>query len=320
MLKWRLISASLVLSLLVLLLVCDYQRIGFARSGVWLVPLVFAIAIMATRELLDLMTPASELTAVPDSGGRNLEIRPMAWSTYVGTSAIVAGACVPMLWRSYPVDCPLGKFGWPLMGLGLGIGLAFLGEMRRFQQPGGITVRLASGILTMAYAGVLVSFLVALRQFHSHEWGMAALVSTIAIVKMSDTGAYFTGRLLGRHPLTPLLSPKKTIEGAAGGILASVLTSWLMLNVVTPALFVPAAVPQPALRWTTLGTVLALVAMFGDLAESLLKRDLGKKDSSRWLPGLGGILDMIDSLLFAAPVAYLCWAAGLVGPLTAIPP
>jgi phosphatidate cytidylyltransferase len=66
--------------------------------------------------------------------------------------------------------------------------------------------------------------------------------------------------------------------------------------------------------------VLALVGMFGDLAESLLKRDLGKKDSSRWLPGLGGILDMIDSLLFAAPVAYLCWAAGLVGPLMATPP
>jgi phosphatidate cytidylyltransferase len=225
-----------------------------------------------------------------------------------------------MLWSSYPVDCPLGKFGWPLIGLGLGIGLAFLGEMQRFQQPGGITIRLATGTLTMGYAGVLVSFLVALRLFDSHEWGMAALVSTIAIVKMSDTGAYFTGRLLGRHPLTPRLSPKKTIEGAVGGILASVLTSWLMLNLVTPALFVPDAVPQPTLRWASLGVVLALVGMFGDLAESLLKRDLGKKDSSRWLPGLGGILDMIDSLLFAAPVAYLCWAAGLVGPLMATPP
>jgi phosphatidate cytidylyltransferase len=112
--------------------------------------------------------------------------------------------------------------------------------------------------------------------------------------------------------MTPLLSPGKTWEGAAGAIVMACAASWLCLGVLTPWL---TGHPAQTPLWGVIayGAALALMGMIGDLAESLIKRDMGLKDSSAWLPGLGGVLDIIDSLLVAAPVAYLFWAAGIVG-------
>ncbi len=148
----------------------------------------------------------------------------------------------------------------------------------------------------------------------------------ILFVKLGDTGAYTVGRLIGRHKVTPVLSPGKTWEGVAGAVVWAMLGGWAVATWWVPQLnSVEAAsasatpdhawaslgsnIPLTA-RWIIYGGVMAIVGMLGDLAESLLKRDLGRKDSSDWLPGFGGTLDLLDSILFAGPVAYVVWRSG----------
>jgi phosphatidate cytidylyltransferase len=170
------------------------------------------------------------------------------------------------------------------------------------------------GIFTLVYIGVLYGFLAALRLIHGHEWGLLALLSFLFVVKTADTGAYFTGRALGRHKMTPILSPKKTIEGAIGGIVSACAASWGVFYFAGPFLVRSQFAMPSTLGWLSYGLVIAITGMIGDLAESLLKRDMERKDSSTWLPGLGGVLDIIDAVLVAGPFAYVCWLFGIVGP------
>ncbi|HEY2826642.1 MAG TPA: phosphatidate cytidylyltransferase, partial [Pirellulales bacterium] len=138
------------------------------------------------------------------------------------------------------------------------------------------------------------------------------LLSLIVVVKMGDPGAITVGSLFGRHKMAPKLSPGKTWEGAGGAMLFAVGGSWVVFHLLRPRL-ISGEIPAPALwQWICYGLLVGVAGMLGDLAESLLKRDAGQKNSSAWMPGLGGVLDVLDSILFAAPVAYLCWAAGLV--------
>jgi phosphatidate cytidylyltransferase len=113
---------------------------------------------------------------------------------------------------------------------------------------------------------------------------------------MTDVGGLFTGKFLGKRKLLPVVSPNKTVEGAIGGIVASIITS------VAFAYF---GSLMSILGSIVLGFIISLFAMLGDLSESLLKRDGKIKDSGHNIPGLGGILDMVDSLLFTTPVIYL---------------
>lgn len=138
------------------------------------------------------------------------------------------------------------------------------------------------------------------------------MLSLVIVVKMCDTGAYTVGRLIGRRKMAPVLSPKKTIEGAIGGLVFACLGSWAAFHWLTPAITHSSRPPSPAWGWLAYGLLVAMAGMLGDLAESLLKRDLGRKDSSTWMPGFGGVLDVLDSIILAAPVAYLCWTFGLV--------
>jgi phosphatidate cytidylyltransferase len=162
-----------------------------------------------------------------------------------------------------------------------------------------------------------VSFLIQLRAVEPDnsakldDWGLVALVSLIAVVKAGDIGAYTVGRLIGRHKMTPLLSPGKTWEGAAGAVIFAALAAWLLL-LLWASQKPSGAVSTNPLPWLGYGLLVGMVGLLGDLAESLLKRDLGRKDSSSWMPGFGGVLDLLDSILFAAPTAYLLWVAGLV--------
>jgi len=135
-----------------------------------------------------------------------------------------------------------------------------------------------------------------------------ALTLTIFVPKCCDIGAYITGRLIGRNRMTPKLSPKKTWEGAAGGLALAVIVA-----VVGSCLG-----PRPPLFWlkgSAFGIALGGAGMLGDLAESLLKREGQKKDASSAVPGFGGILDVIDSLLFAAPISYLWLNLPQISPL-----
>lgn len=151
----------------------------------------------------------------------------------------------------------------------------------------------------------LVSYMYPLRY---HQYAVGALAGTvlvmfpILITWATDTGAYAFGRMFGRHKLIPAVSPGKTIEGAFGGLVVAVLGAWLYAH------FLLAPFAQLGLSPAGIvifGVAIGVVGQLGDLAESLLKRDAGVKDSSRLLPGHGGILDRFDSLLFVLPVAYL---------------
>jgi phosphatidate cytidylyltransferase len=128
--------------------------------------------------------------------------------------------------------------------------------------------------------------------------GRIWLFYAMATTKMTDTGAYFSGKILGRHHLAPHISPHKTIEGTVGGILASIGTS-----IILPMIFGASMIDIPLFHAIVLGAMIGILATLGDLGESVLKRDAGVKDSNR-IPGVGGILDISDSLIFTLPVVY----------------
>jgi phosphatidate cytidylyltransferase len=122
------------------------------------------------------------------------------------------------------------------------------------------------------------------------------LTMFFALVMMTDTGAYYVGRTLGRHKLAPRISPGKTIEGAIGGFVMAVVTGVLCKVIFFHEISITHAI--------ALGAAIGLVGQIGDLAESMLKRGAGVKDSGNLLPGHGGMLDRIDSILFCAPLLY----------------
>jgi len=161
------------------------------------------------------------------------------------------------------------------------------------QKPASVVLRdVGAGAFVQIYCAFLGSFMVLLSaQPNGAAWTLSALIIVIAV----DTGAYATGLNFGKHPMAPRISPKKTWEGFAGSVAASliaaVLTSWLMLD-------------EPWYFGFLLGGVIIATATIGDLSESLIKRDLGIKDISTWLPGHGGFLDRLDSTLPSAAVAY----------------
>jgi len=302
-LRWRLLVATVIIIPLVGLLLADFH-FNFGIPGIWLWPLPLLLTVMAVAEVLDLL--------------RSKNLRPAAWSVYTGSLLIITAGIVPMLWNkagsSEISDGSPEAFGWPLIALALGVALAFVAEMIRFREPGHAIVNVALAVFTIAFISLLMIFLFALRVHCDNRWGMAALVSLIFVTKMSDTGAYTCGRMFGRHKMVPLLSPKKTIEGGVGGVVTACLCSWLFFYWMVPMIVGPDAKAPTWWGCLVYGIVIAVAGIVGDLSESLLKRDMERKDSSTWIPGLGGVLDVLDSLLIAAPVAYLCWVLGIVGP------
>jgi phosphatidate cytidylyltransferase len=153
----------------------------------------------------------------------------------------------------------------------------------------------------LLYVPLLLGFLLAVRM----HWGVMAIVVVLAVTKAGSSGAYIVGKSIGRTPLAPAVSPRKTVEGAAGQIAGCMAVSYL-LTLPSWGLMRPAA-------GIFYGLLAGLTGMFGDLAESVLKRQAGLKDSSQLLPAQGGILDTIDDVLFVAPVSYffLLWCAPL---------
>jgi len=160
--------------------------------------------------------------------------------------------------------------------------------------------RWAWTIAGILYTGWLVSYLVALNLEGGRNWVFFALFTTFA----SDTTAFFVGRALGKHRLAPHISPGKTWEGAIAGIFGAIAVS-LLFTLPTP-FSLPLGYGQAIL----LGLLVSVFGQFGDLAESLLKRNMGVKDSGKLIPGHGGILDRIDSVVFAGVVVYyyVLWA------------
>jgi len=152
---------------------------------------------------------------------------------------------------------------------------------------------IAVTLFGIIYVALLFAFQVAI---HAGPPGKKWLAFLYLVIWASDTGAYYVGTAFGKHRLYEKISPKKSIEGLMGGVLASVLVAILCKLWLVPLLGIIEA--------AALGAVLALAGTVGDLAESLIKRSAGVKDSGTIIPGHGGILDRMDSILFAAPVLF----------------
>jgi len=154
------------------------------------------------------------------------------------------------------------------------------------------------GAFSLVYIGMPLGMLAALQIAR----GWRATVLLIATVVVSDSLQFYTGRLFGRHPLAPAISPKKTVEGAIGGAVAGTLFMTFAGPIVFPE--------HPRMMLAVLGFVMVLLGILGDLFESRLKREANVKDSSSLIPGHGGVLDRIDALLFVTPAFVI--AAGVV--------
>jgi phosphatidate cytidylyltransferase len=185
------------------------------------------------------------------------------------------------------------------------IGLLGMAALR-YRTPGQSMEAFGANLTICSYAGLLLAVTAQLRWQAGPQAGYLLLGSLIITAKLGDVCAYTVGRLFGRRKMSPLLSPGKTWAGFFGAIGGSMLASWLWLTVATPRFD---ATWQPPPAWAALlyGLVIGLAALVGDLCESLIKRDVGKKDSAPLMPGFGGLLDLLDSVLYAGPVALLLW-------------
>ncbi|MBI1870285.1 MAG: phosphatidate cytidylyltransferase [Chlamydiae bacterium] len=156
----------------------------------------------------------------------------------------------------------------------------------------------ATTLMGILYIPWLLSFLIKIRYFEGVR-GDVFLTFTLLVTKSTDIFAYLIGSLFGKRKLVPILSPKKTVEGALGGMFGSLLAGQLFFTFSGASL-------QPLKRWDvfSLAILFGSFSQIGDMIESALKRDAGRKDSGRILPGMGGILDLIDSLLVTGPIMY----------------
>ncbi len=184
----------------------------------------------------------------------------------------------------------------------------FLLAAYRYREPGQSMETLGAELLIVSYIGVLLGVATQLRWVAGADAGYLVIGSLLVVVKCGDIGAYFCGRFLGRRKMAPHLSPGKTWAGAVGALIGSALGGVLWLQFATP-LFNRNWLP-PEWYWAAIyGLILGVVGLIGDLCESLIKRDVGKKDSASLFPGFGGLLDLMDSVLYAGPVAYILWKA-----------
>jgi phosphatidate cytidylyltransferase len=234
-------------------------------GGWWLFGLAVVVALIGLHEYASLMR----------------RLRPLVLAGYVGAVAILVGAAA-------------GGLPWVLGGLMLTIALAFvLQGLAGTRLPA--TVAIGTTVLGTAWVALGLAHVILLRDIPVN--GDLAVFTVLIAVFAADTLAYFAGRLVGRHKLAPRISPGKTWEGFVAGTIAAVAVAFFALYEDRDTFL---DIPQALV----LGAVIALAVALGDLFESALKRDMDVKDTGSLLAGHGGVLDRIDSLLFAAPAAF----------------
>lgn len=257
--------AQRVLSAVVMLLVAA-AMIAFSPYTLWL--LVLGVAGVAWWEFVTMARSAGQ--------------RPFMLVGGAATVGICLLAAAPPVWRVLALVGALGA-----------IALAAL--VRR--DPTGLRADLGSTIFGLCWIGWLAGYAIYLRDFPGPVSGLIWLLTAIVITIAADTGAYFTGRAFGRHLLAPRVSPKKTVEGLIGGLVAVAIVGGGAA---------PLVLQLPWWQGVGIGLIGGLAAVLGDLLESVVKRRLGVKDSSTLIPGHGGVLDRIDGLLFAIPAITAC--------------
>jgi phosphatidate cytidylyltransferase len=288
------------------------RRVSF---GVVAAPIAVAIVVQGGASLAALLAIASAIAA--------WEFFRMARATGLtplDDAGIVIAGLTPLVVHArylhlYDPDTSIGVVSLASIAMLLVLSLAIWLRGTTGKPIGAVSAT----VFGAAYTGGMLAFAYAIR-YHEYAFAPASvtlggwtfniasggllLLLPVLATWASDTGAYAVGRTIGRHKLIPSVSPGKTIEGTIGGLAASVLVSWLW----TRGLLRPSA--HLDFRWRPAGVILfgvvvSLAAQLGDIAESLLKRDAGVKDSSTLIPGHGGVLDRVDSLLFVFPISYV---------------
>ncbi len=294
MLAWRLSLAPILIIVLIGLFVADVWC-GEAAPILWL--LAGLLTLRSTWELVQLLRvrfdPSFRLVA-------------SAALAVVSSNWIVA-----LAGPGAGVETFAGRLGPTMLVYALAVMALFLSGMARYHAPGKTIETLGAELVALTYVAVFVSLTVQLRWAGPAPFGYVPLASLIVATKCGDTCAYFAGHAFGRTKLSPLISPRKTRAGAVGAFIGSAAGSWAWLFWGTK--YFTSAQPGPWYWAVCYGLVLGVVGLIGDLAESLLKRDVGAKDAAPLFPGFGGLLDLLDSVIFTGPVAYLLW---LILPLT----
>ncbi|MFM8634873.1 MAG: phosphatidate cytidylyltransferase [Planctomycetia bacterium] len=299
----RVIVATLLIAAFAILAWADATAFMGVPPAWWLLPILVMFAVGGVDELARLFSTRDLLMP--------------AWTLRCGVVATFLAVAVgnqAVAMKTAAAD-PVSPLGWALAAFSVAAGCLFVLEVIGYRPQGRSLERLAAGFFTLAYLGIPMAFMVGLRlvcvenvgpeQSGPGHRGIVPLVSMVAAVKAGDILAYVVGSLIGSTKMAPTLSPGKTWEGGIASLTGSVGASWLVLHGLGLGLSA-----GPWGGWLLYGLLVGGAAMLGDLAESLIKREAGAKDSGRSLGGLGGVLDLVDSLLFAAPVAWGLWVAG----------
>ncbi len=252
------------------------QRIASAAIGV---PLIFLLIFVGGNWYVAAVAAALAVATLEFGHARNGWTHPLSLLAAAFSAAMACGAAAGLNWLI-----------WITAGA---VMLTLVAILRNFDAERALQDWFWS-IGGIIYIGFLGSFMVLLRDGHDgRDWVYLAVFATFA----TDTGAYFSGRAFGRRKMAPRISPKKTWEGFAGGYAAGFAAILLLNEFLGLRIDLPDAV--------VLGMALPVAAVFGDLAESAIKRSMHVKDASELIPGHGGVLDRLDSILFTIPAVYL---------------
>ena len=271
--KTRILTAAIVLPILIASIVLPM----YVPNTVWIFVAIAGLALGAGLYEFYLLS-------------KKLELKADASMAYLGAAALFVG---------FLFDAPSKDPSLLLLTLALFIVVVFITQTFRFQADfSKMLAGVGITILGVLYVAFLGGFLISMRVGFEYYPNLSThLLGYFFLVIMgSDVGAYFTGKYFGKHKLAPKISPGKTVEGLIGGIVASIGFAALSTFLFFPELPYQFSLP--------LAGVMSVVGVFGDLAESALKRGAGAKDAANILPGHGGLLDRLDSLLFSAPILY----------------
>ena len=292
MLGWRMVMSAILVPTIITLFWLD-QKSGM--SAPILLGFCLFVAVRNAYELSDLLRVRNLRPHFPATAGLSSLVVLAGWGHVY----------FPMGGDGRATSLLL-SLGW----IGAALTLSFVAllafEAWRYQAPGLSMESLGGNLLTVFYAGGLIAVTAQLRWFPNPQTGYFAIASLIICVKCGDTFAYTFGRLWGRRKLAPILSPGKTQMGLVGAICGSTLGGWLWLT-YAGHLFHSSITPGSIWNILAYSAVIGLIGLVGDLCESLIKRDVQKKDSAILMPGFGGLLDLLDSPLFAGPFALAWW-------------
>lgn len=299
MLGTRLVTGFSMAGLLLAILIFDERLAPW--FPLWLVLSLVATG-MASLELIGLLSETSARPSGNSVFGGVIALVLANWAPHIA-SAVHA---LPHLSGrpAYDPLTPVNALAWPLMTFAAVVMITFISQSIQFQKPGATMATISGTVLAVAYVGLLGSFIIQMRWLDGPYHGLVPLAFLVTAAKGADTGAYTFGRILGHHKLWPRLSPNKTVEGAFGGLLFGVAGA-LLVNAVARGLL--GVIPMGWGRAAAFGAIVGTAAQLGDLMESMIKRDCARKDASAAVPGFGGVLDVVDSLLFAGPVAFGFW-------------